>query len=132
MARRIALLLALVATLAAAPVRGILETPDAPAPCAPSGRGRFPRHWVGCETDPGPVRPLASDERLALGLRVDPNRASARELAFVPGLSRRLGAEVVADRERNGPFPDVESLLRVRGVGPKRLAQAREALVVEP
>ena len=125
-------LLALLAALAAAPVRVLLETPAVRAPCAPSGRGAFPRHWVGCAADPGPARPLASDERLALGLPVDPNRASARDLAFVPGLSRRLAAEVVADRERNGPFPDVESLLRVRGIGPKKLAQARPALVVEP
>ncbi len=132
MARRLALLLALVSALAAAPLRRILETPAARPPCAPSGRGRFPRHWVGCAADPGSARPLASDERLALGLRLDPNRASARELAFVPGLSRRLAAEVVADRDRNGPFPDVEALLRVRGVGPKRLAQARDALAVEP
>ncbi|WP_242343977.1 ComEA family DNA-binding protein [Anaeromyxobacter terrae] len=132
MARRIALLLALAAALAAAPLRDLLETPAVPTPCVPSGRGRFPRHWVGCAADLGAARPLASEERLALGARVDPNRASARELAFVPGLSRRLAAEVVADRERNGPYPDVESLLRVRGVGPGRLAQAREALVVEP
>jgi competence protein ComEA len=132
MARRLASLLALLAALAAAPVRVLLETPAARAPCAPSGRGAFPRHWVGCAADPGVPRPLASDERLALGLPIDPNRASARELAFVPGLSRRLAAEVVADRGRNGPFPDVESLLRVRGIGPKKLAQARPALVVEP
>ncbi|HSD19501.1 MAG TPA: helix-hairpin-helix domain-containing protein [Anaeromyxobacter sp.] len=132
MARRMAVLLALLAALAAAPVREFLETPAAPAPCLPSGHGTFPRHWVGCATDPGATRPLASDERLALGMPVDPNRASARDLAFVPGLSRRLAAEVVADRERNGAFPDVESLLRVRGVGPKKLAQARAALLVEP
>ena len=105
MARRMALLLALLAALAAAPVREFLETPAAPAPCLPSGRGTFPRHWVGCAADPGATRPLASDERLALGMPVDPNRASARDLAFVPGLSRRLAAEVVADREGTGPSP---------------------------
>jgi competence protein ComEA len=132
MARRVALLLALLAVLGAAPMRVLLETPAAPAPCHLSGRGTFPRHWIGCAADPGPPRALASDERLALGLPVDPNRASARELAFVPGLSRRLAAEVVADRERNGPFPDVESLVRVRGIGPKKLAQARASLIVAP
>jgi competence protein ComEA len=132
MAHRSALILALLAALAAAPVRVLLETPAAPADCPPSGRGTFPRHWLGCAADPGPARPLGSGERMALGLPVDPNHASARELAFVPGLSRHLAAEVVADRARNGPFPDIESLLRVRGIGPKRLAKARAALVVEP
>ena len=132
MAYRFALLVALCAALAAAPLRERLETPAARTPCAPAGRGRFPRQWLGCAADPGASRPLASDERLALGLPVDPNRASARELALVPGLSRRLADEVVSDRERNGPFPDVDSLERVRGVGPKRLARARAALAVEP
>lgn len=132
MAHRLALLLVLLAALSAAPLREILETPAASGSCPPSGRGAYPRHWLGCAADPAPARPLAPDERLALGLPVDPNRATARELAFVPGLSRRLAAEVVADRARNGPFPDVESLLRVRGIGPKRLARARPALALEP
>lgn len=131
MARRLAFVSLLAAALAAAPARVFLETPAAAASCVPSGRGTFPRHWMGCGADPGPARPLAADERLALGLPVDPNRASERELAFVPGLSRRLAAEVVADRERNGPFLDVDALLRVRGIGPRKLAQARPALVVE-
>jgi competence protein ComEA len=39
---------------------------------------------------------------------------------------------VVADRERHGPFQDVDALLRVRGVGPARLAKAKPSLTVEP
>jgi competence protein ComEA len=65
-----------------------------------------------------------------LGLPIDPNLSGARDLAFVPGLSRRLAEEIVADRERNGPFLDVGDLERVRGIGPKKLAAARPHLVV--
>ncbi len=65
-----------------------------------------------------------------LGLPLDPNTAGSRELAFVPGLSRRLAAEIVLERERAGPFADVRDLARVRGIGPKKLAAAAPHLAV--
>lgn len=91
-----------------------------------------PRHWLGCAADAGPRRALADDERLLLGLPLDPNRAGARELSFVPGLSRRLAEAVVAHRAEAGPFRTVEDLVRVRGIGPKRLARARPCLAIAP
>jgi competence protein ComEA len=130
MAQRLALLAVALATLAAAPFRVFLERPPPPRACDPEGRGVPPRHWLGCATDPGPRRELEPEEALALGRPIDLNRASARDLAFVPGLSRALAGAVVADRARNGPFRSVEDLARVRGVGPKRLARARSSLVV--
>ena len=106
-----------------------------PAPpartCAPEGRGVLPRHWLGCAGDPGPRRDLAADERLALGLPIDPNVATERELAFVPGLSRGLARAVVLHREAQGAFATMDDLLAVKGIGPKRLARARTRLTVE-
>jgi competence protein ComEA len=130
MAPRLALLLTLAAALAAAPLRARLETPAPGRPCTPEGRGAPPRHHLGCAADAGPPRALAADERLALGLPIDPNTASALELAFVPGLSRRLGAEIVLERERNGPFRDVAELVRVKGIGAKKLATASAHLAI--
>ena len=129
-ARRLALAALLVAVVAAAPIRASLEVPRSRVGCDPEGRGEAPRHWLGCAGDPGPRRALAADERLVLGLPVDPNTAGARELAFVPGLSRHLAEEVVADRRRNGPYVRLADLLRVRGIGPKRLEAARSHLDV--
>lgn len=131
MARRLALAAVLVLVLAAARLRARLEVPPPRPPCEPEGRGEPPRHWLGCAGDPGMERPLAPDERLVLGLPVDLNAADGRDLAFVPGLSPRLAAEVVRDRERNGPFREVGELIRVRGIGPKRLAAARPHLLVD-
>jgi competence protein ComEA len=131
MSRRIALALALAAVLAPAALRRTLETPAPRTGCAPSGRGVPPRHWLGCAADPGPDRALAADERLALGLPIDPNTAGVRELAHVPGLTPRLAQSVVESRQAEGPFLAVEDLLRVRGIGPKRLAQARPSLAVD-
>jgi competence protein ComEA len=132
MAPRIALLAVALAALAAAPLRVFLETPGPVRPCVPEGRGTVPRHWLGCAADPGVPRPLAGDELLAIGLPLDVNRASARELAFVPGLGARLAEALVQDRDRNGPFASVEDVTRVRGIGPRKLEKARPALTLAP
>ncbi len=131
MPRRLALAALLLAVLGASPLRAFLEVPAPRAPCAPQGRGEVPRHWLGCAADPGPPRALADDERLVLGLPLDPNTAGTRELAYVPGLSRRLAAEVVRYRQAHGRFETVEDLLAVKGIGPKRLERARPHLFVE-
>lgn len=127
---RLASLVLVALTLSALPLRRAAEAPPRREPCAVEGRGVEPRHWLGCAEDPGPRRALASDERIALALPLDPNLAGARALSFVPGLSGRLAAEVVRDREANGPYATVDELVRVRGVGPRRLARARAHLVV--
>jgi competence protein ComEA len=131
LARRAAPGLVLAAVLAPSALHWRAD-PWPPRGCQPEGRGEPPRHWLGCAGDPGPPRDLAPDERLLLRLPIDPNTAGERELAFVPGLSRRIAREVVQERSRNGPFRDPGDLLRVKGIGPKRLERARAFLVVTP
>jgi len=128
---RLALILVLAAALLPAGLRSLRRPEPPEPPCAPEGRGTPPRHFIGCPADPGPRRDLTGGERLLLGLPLDPNRATAGELALVPGLSPRLAAELVADRGRRGPFLRVEEVERVRGIGPARLAKARPHLAVE-
>lgn len=89
-----------------------------------------PAVWIGCRGDPGTARPLSGPELVLLGRPVDLNAAVAADLAAVPGLGAALAAEVVADREARGPFPSVEALRRVRGIGPAKLARARPCLEV--
>jgi competence protein ComEA len=131
MPARLALALLLALAVLLGPAQRRLETPAAQPACVAAGHGVHPRHWLGCAPDDGAPRALREDERLALGLPVDPNTASARVLAFLPGLSRRLAEEVVAERERGGPFSGPDDLLRVRGIGPRRLEQARGSLTFD-
>lgn len=49
---------------------------------------------------------------------VDVNRASAQELATVPGMGPKLARALVESREREGPFAHAAELLRVKGMGP--------------
>jgi competence protein ComEA len=101
---------------------------EPPVDCAPAGKGAPPRHWVGCVEDPGPARELSGHERLMAGLPIDLGSATPEDLAGVPGLSPRLAIEIARDRARRGPFRSVDDLIRVRGIGPTRLARARPFL----
>ncbi|HSN91168.1 MAG TPA: helix-hairpin-helix domain-containing protein [Anaeromyxobacteraceae bacterium] len=127
---RLALALLVAASLLPAALRARAPGPDAPRACSPEGRGVPPRGWLGCAADPGPPRPLSDEERLLIGRPLDPNRAGAEALAFVPGIGPGLARAVVDDREAHGPFQGVEDLVRVRGIGPKRLERARPWLEV--
>lgn len=133
MAQRLALVVALIPLLLAAPFRAWFRPPPRPPGCEPVPAGELPRHWLACVSQSRPpARPLADEERLLLGLPLDLNSARPEALAFVPGLSRRLAVAVATDRTSRGPFERVEDLRRVGGIGEKRLAQARHALIVVP
>ena len=60
------------------------------------------------------------------GLPVDVNAAGASELERLPGVGPATAAAIVTDRERNGPFLDVDDLDRVPGIGPAKLDALRD------
>lgn len=55
--------------------------------------------------------------------RVAVNRATATELACLPGIGPGLAQRVVGDRAARGPFRDIGDLARVPGLGPRRIAR---------
>lgn len=57
----------------------------------------------------------------AAGAKVDLNAATAEQLDALPGVGPATAAKIVADRTANGPFRNVEDLLRVPGIGAKKL-----------
>jgi competence protein ComEA len=62
-------------------------------------------------------------------LPVDVDRATAIELEALPRIGPTLAARIVAEREANGPFGDLDALdRRVKGIGPA-LAKAIQPLV---
>lgn len=68
------------------------------------------------------ARPLGGSEK------VDPNRADVDALQRLPGVGPATAAAIVAARDSGGPFRSAEDLLRVRGIGPAKLARMREHL----
>ncbi len=117
-----------------ATVRSLLER--AGHPCAAT-RGAEPplaagdRVAVSAACEVRIVR-MTGAARLTLGLRLDPNRDDATDLAALPGVGPRLARRIVEDRARRGPFPDVEALLRVPGLGPATLRALRPQLALSP
>jgi competence protein ComEA len=82
---------------------------------------------------PGPGDPGSAPTDVAgngAGALVAINRATASELETLPGVGPVLAARIVAHREKNGPFTEVEDLLQVSGIGESKLAAFRDLIVV--
>ena len=52
------------------------------------------------------------------GRTIDPNVASAAELALLPGIGPRLAEAMVVERETGGPFASIDDLERTPRIGP--------------
>jgi competence protein ComEA len=61
---------------------------------------------------------------------VDLNRASAADLEALPGIGPATAKKIIDDREKNGPFATVEDLMRVPGIGQKKLEALKEYVTV--
>ena len=64
--------------------------------------------------------------------RIDVNSATWVEWAQLDGIGDVLARRIVEDRKRNGRFDTVDSLTRVKGIGPKTLDRIRPWLITEP
>jgi competence protein ComEA len=64
--------------------------------------------------------------------QLDINECGWPELTLLPGISETMARRIVRDRGENGRFRELDDLRRIRGVGPKRLAQLRPFLVCRP
>lgn len=90
------------------------------APVSDGSKVRVP--FEGEETailvNSAPGAPPALDSGL-----VNINTASAAELERLPGIGPALAAAIVEERQRGGPYATPEDLLRVSGIGDKKLAK---------
>jgi len=66
----------------------------------------------------------------ACGPTVAVNRATAAELACLPGIGAVLAARIVAEREAHGAFRDLADLSRVQGLGPSRREKLRSRITI--
>lgn len=61
---------------------------------------------------------------------VDLNRGSLAELQTLPGIGPKTAQAIVSYREDVGPFKSVDDLLKVKGIGPKKLESIRSMVTV--
>jgi competence ComEA-like helix-hairpin-helix protein len=78
--------------------------------------------WSGRLTEVDRAEPLTAR------FEVDVNSADLPELMQLPGIGRKLAQQIVASRQSDGPFAVPGDLLRVDGIGPKKLEQIRPYL----
>lgn len=69
---------------------------------------------------------------LALGVKLDLNRASEEDLRLVPGIGPVLARALVEARSSRGGFRDWDEVDAVPGVGPAKLARLKEAADLRP
>jgi len=68
---------------------------------------------------------MAAATRVALGIPLDVNRASAKELALVPGIEERDAARIVQRRREKGNFSSLADIKDVPGIKEKKLEGIR-------
>lgn len=68
----------------------------------------------------GPVESNAGQQKvIALYIgTVDINSAGASELETLKGIGPVLAQRIIEDRTLNGPYSDLDALIRVKGIGP--------------
>ncbi len=69
---------------------------------------------------------------LEVRFQVDVNRADWPEMIQLPGLGKTLAQRILSERQENGPFHDLEDLVRVHGIGPRTLERIRPYLLPIP
>lgn len=97
------------------------EEPPAPLLASPRGEATPLSRTAPPKTagvNDAPPRPL------------DLNRATAAELARLPGVGPGLAQRILDERERRGGFDSPEALRRIVGLGPKKLAALRGLVTV--
>jgi len=99
---------------------GLLPSMDATdgSPFPPFGSGNETVVLSGESPRSGP---FSIRQKYLLGKRVDINNASVAEISELPGISDKVAAALVRERDRLGRFRSPEDLLGVKGIKGKRL-----------
>jgi len=63
--------------------------------------------------------------------KININTATAEELMQLNGVGPKYAAEIIAYRERYGPFEAPEELMQVSGIGQKTFEKNQEIILVE-
>ena len=73
---------------------------------------------------------MAASKKLALGLPVDLNLASERDLTLIPGIGDKMAGQIILLRNQKGAFQDLTDLTAVPGIKEKKLEGLKSYLVV--
>ena len=98
------------------------------APLVDGAKVHIPKEGEDDQVVDGGAAPR--EEGLASGGLVNVNTANIDELQTLSGIGQATAQAIVDERESAGPFTSVDDLLRVTGIGEKKLARIREHVCV--
>ena len=84
--------------------------------------------WIGHGGCRGNIIHIEHAELQVAQFQIDINSAEWNELIQLPGIGPTYATRILESRANEGPFATPEDLLRVHGIGPKRLEQMRPYL----
>lgn len=77
------------------------------------------------------VAKIEADKRLALGIKLDINKATEDELLLISGIGEVTAKKILDLRSKLGRFRNIEQLMEIKGIKEKKLAKFRKYLYVE-
>jgi competence protein ComEA len=66
----------------------------------------------------------------AVDMVVNINTATVKELIRVPGIGKVTAKRIVAYREKNGPFKQIEDIQKIKGIGSKKFAKIKDLITL--
>ncbi len=63
--------------------------------------------------------------------RVDINKADAKSLSRIKAIGKKLAGKIVEFRKKHGPFEKIEDMLKIKGLGKKKLAKIRDHIAIK-
>jgi competence protein ComEA len=115
---------------AAAPPSAASARAPTPVPSAATAQPTAPSGGAAAPAPPALPAPSPPGEEAPTGGLVNVNSAGAAELETLPGIGPATAAAIIDEREQNGPFATVDDLIRVTGIGEKKLAAIRDLVCV--
>jgi len=77
------------------------------------------------------VAKIEADKRLALGMRLDVNKATEDDLLLINGIGEVTAKKILALRSKLGRLRNIEQLMEINGIKEKKLAKFEKYLYVE-
>jgi competence ComEA-like helix-hairpin-helix protein len=77
------------------------------------------------------ISEMDAAKKLSLGLRLDINRVTEKELMLISGIGEVTAKKIVELRAKLRRFRAIEQLMSIKGIKKKKLAKFRKYLSVE-
>jgi competence protein ComEA len=74
---------------------------------------------------------IESSKMLALGMKLDINRATENDLLLVSGIGESTAKKILDLRDKLGRYKNIEQLTEIKGIKEKKLAKLRKYLYVK-